>query len=91
MIGSQAYPKLLDESLSSGGRRWIDVGDSPFSRAATYKAIKLGLFDSVIVQFPGSKRRRRFIDALSINRYFEKLMKEQKRAVVTEMNTRPIS
>jgi hypothetical protein len=76
----KSFPKLLDESLPSGGRRWIDIEDSPFSRAATYKAIHLGWFDSVVVQFPGSKRKRRFIDALSINRYFESLMAEQKQA-----------
>jgi hypothetical protein len=30
------------------------------------------------MQFPGSKRERRFIDSESIDRYFEKLMLEQK-------------
>ncbi len=40
--------------------------------------IKLGLWDSVVVQFPGSRRKRRFIDALSIDRHFERLMNEQK-------------
>jgi hypothetical protein len=71
-------PKLLNESLSTGSRRWIDMKDSPLSRVATYEAIRLGWFDSVVVTFPGSKRKRRFLDAASINRYFESLMEEQK-------------
>jgi hypothetical protein len=71
-------PKLLNENLPTGGRRWIDMKDSPLSRVATYEAIRLGWFDSVVVTFPGSRRKRRFLDALSINRYFESLMEEQK-------------
>jgi hypothetical protein len=69
---------LLAEQTPSGGRRWISVEESPLSRAATYKAISLGLWDSVVLQFPGSKRKRRFIDAMSIDRHFEQLMAEQK-------------
>jgi hypothetical protein len=71
---------LLAESLPSGELRWLPIKHSPFSRATTYKAIELGWFDSVVVQFPGSKRKRRFLDVLSINRHFEKLMEEQKQA-----------
>jgi hypothetical protein len=78
MAHSQSYPKILVETTPSGGRRWIDVGESPFSRAATYKALELGLFEPVVIQFPGSKRKRRFLDSLSIDRYFESLMAEQK-------------
>ncbi len=77
-MGSLPYPKLLGEVTPTGGRRWIPVEESPLSRAATYKALSLGFWDSVILQFPGSKRTRRFIDALSIDRHFEKLMAEQK-------------
>lgn len=73
-------PRLIDETLTTGGRRWIDIEDSPLSRASTYEAIRLGWFDSVVVQFPGSKRKRRFLDALSINRYFEELLAAQKAA-----------
>jgi len=69
---------LLTERTPSGGRRWIDVKEMPLSRAATYKGLELGWFDSVVVVFPGSRRRRRFIDSLSVDRYFEKLMAEQK-------------
>lgn len=77
---SLSYPKILGEVTPTGGRRWIPVEASPVSRAATYKALKLGWWDSVILQFPGSKRTRRFIDALSIDRHFEQLMAEQKAA-----------
>jgi hypothetical protein len=73
-------PMLLNEALPMGGRRWIDVKDSPLSRAATYEAIRLGWFDSVIVTFPGSRRKRRFLDAASIDRHFESLLAEQKQA-----------
>jgi hypothetical protein len=45
---------------------------------ATYRAIALGWFDSVVIKFPGSNRERRFIDSESIDRHFEKLMAEQK-------------
>ena len=81
MARSQSYLNgLAFETTPSGGLRWLGVEASPLSRAATYKAIKLGYFDSVVVQFPGSKRKRRFIDSLSIDRYFEALMAEQKAA-----------
>ena len=79
-------PKLLNETLPTGGRRWIDMKDSPLSRVATYEAIRLGWFDSVVVQFPGSKRKRRFIDASSINRYFESLMAEQQATKAEEQS-----
>jgi hypothetical protein len=69
-------PKLLLE-VSPSGQRWIDVKDSPLSRSATYRALAAGWFDSVVIQFPGSQRKRRFIDRLSIDRYFERLMCEQ--------------
>jgi hypothetical protein len=69
---------LLAERTPTGASRWVAVEDMPLSRAAVYQALKLGWFDSVVVQFPGSKRKRRFIDALSIDRYFESLMAEQK-------------
>jgi hypothetical protein len=75
---------LLSERLPSGAKRWLDVEEMPLSRAAVYQALKLGWFDSVVVQFPGSQRKRRFIDALSVDRYFERLMAEQKKAKVTE-------
>lgn len=71
---------LLAEYLPSGELRWLDIKHSPLGRTATYKAIQLGWFDSVVVQFPGSKRKRRFLDVSSINRYFESLMEEQKKA-----------
>jgi len=77
-MSSLSFPKLLNEIAPTGGRRWIAIKDSPLSRAATYKAISMGLWDSVIVQFPNSKRKRRFIDVLSIDRHFEQLMAEQK-------------
>jgi hypothetical protein len=78
-MNQQSYLNgIAAERTPSGGLRWIDLGGSPLSRAATYKAIKLGLFDSVVVQFPGSRRKRRFLDRLSIDRYFEQLMAEQK-------------
>ncbi len=73
-----SFPKLLNEVAPTGARRWIPVEDSPVSRASTYRALKLGLWDSVVLQFPGSKRKRRFIDSMSIDRYFEQLMAEQK-------------
>jgi hypothetical protein len=75
---SLLYPQILSEATPTGGRRWIPVEQSPLSRAATYKALKLGFWDSVLLQFPGSKRKRRFLDAMSIDRHFEKLMAEQK-------------
>jgi hypothetical protein len=77
-MGSLPYPKILGEATPTGGRRWIPVEESPLSRAATYKALSLGFWDSVVLQFPGSKRKRRFIDALSIDRHFESLMAAQK-------------
>jgi hypothetical protein len=76
-MSSLSYSKDLSEVSLTGQRRWIPIKDSPLSRAATYEAIALGWWDSIIVQFPGSKRKRRFIDALSIDRHFEKLMLAQ--------------
>jgi hypothetical protein len=71
-------PKLLLEALPSGERRWIDVKDMPIARSTTYRALAAGWFDSVTIQFPGSRRKRRFIDRLSVDRWLEGLMNEQK-------------
>ena len=79
-MSSLPYPKLLNDVSPAGQRRWIPIKDSPLSRAATYEAIALGWWDSIVVQFPGSKRKRRFIDAFSIDRHFERLMLVQRQA-----------
>ena len=71
-------PDLLNERTATGKRRWLPIKESPLSRAATYEAIKLGWWTSVVVRFPGSRRERRFLDSESIDRHFEKLMSEQK-------------
>jgi hypothetical protein len=73
-------PNLLREALPSGERRWIDVKDMPIARSTTYRALREGWFDSVTIQFPGSRRKRRFIDRLSVDRWLERLMAEQKLA-----------
>jgi len=71
-------PDLLNERTATGKQRWLAIKESPFSRAATYEAIRLGWFESVVLKFPGSKRERRFIDSESIDRHFRKLLEEQK-------------
>jgi hypothetical protein len=70
--------ELTNERTATGKRRWIPISESPLSRAATYQAIKLGWWTSVVMRFPGSKRERRFIDSESIDRHMEKLISEQK-------------
>jgi hypothetical protein len=70
-------PDLTNERTATGKTRWIPISESPLSRAATYKALELGWWTSVVMRFPGSKRERRFIDSESIDRYFQKLMLEQ--------------
>jgi hypothetical protein len=79
-MSSLSYQNLPNEVSPVGQRRWIPIKDSPLSRAATYEAIALGWWDSSIVQFPGSKMKRRFIDALSIDRHFENLLVAQQQA-----------
>ena len=69
---------ITKERTAAGRKRWIDVAESPLGRAATYQALKLGWWDSVLVKFPGSGRSRRFIDSESIDRHLAKLMLEQK-------------
>src|ERR1700722_12099810 len=70
-------PDLTNERTATGKSRWIPISESPLSRASTYEAIRLGWWTSVVVRFPGSRRERRFIDAESIDRHFERLMLEQ--------------
>jgi hypothetical protein len=77
---SKHPPAFLTDRCATGALRWIPVTQSPLARTATYEALKLGWWDSVLVRFPNSKRARRFIDALSIDRHFERLMAEQKAA-----------
>jgi len=82
-------PNLLHEVTPSGNRRWLDCHETPLSRTSTYQMLRLGLWDSVVLQLPGSRRKRRFIDSLSIDRYFEKLMAEQKQASKAKENGAP--
>jgi hypothetical protein len=70
-------PNLTNERTATGRKRWLPISESPLSRAATYKMIKLGWWTSVVLKFPGSNRERRFIDSDSIDRHFEKLLREQ--------------
>jgi hypothetical protein len=72
------HPELLLEVSRSGQPRWIDVKDLPIARSTTYRALAEGWFDSVVIQFPGSRRKRRLIDRLSFDRWLERLMAEQK-------------
>jgi len=80
----RARMDFLRERGKSGRRRWLDVGDSPFSRATTYRLFKEGLVASVVVTMPGSRRSRRLIDGDSLDRFLEGLMSEQQTAKQTQ-------
>jgi hypothetical protein len=71
---------VLRERAKTGRPRWILVEECPFSRAYVYDLINRGLIGSVAVSFPGSRRKRRLIDADSLDRFLEGLMNEQKSA-----------
>jgi hypothetical protein len=71
---------VLRERAKTGRPRWISVEECPFSRAYVYDLINRGLIGSVAVSLPGSRRKRRLIDADSLDRFLENLMTEQKSA-----------
>ena len=72
--------QLLSEKSRSGRRRWLQVGEMPFSKAITYKLIEAGLISSAVVTWPGSRRGRRLIDGDSLDSYLESLTAKQARA-----------
>jgi hypothetical protein len=57
--------------------RWLDVDDVPLGRAVVYKMIRSGQLQSVLVNWPGSKRGRRLIDGDSLDAYLEELAAKQ--------------
>jgi hypothetical protein len=62
---------------SPNKQRWINVGDSPFSRAFTYRLISQGDIVSVLLRSPGARRGRRLIDGDSLDLFLENLAKQQ--------------
>ena len=69
--------QLLSEINWSGRRRWLQVGEMPFSRAIIYKLIDAELISSFVVTWPGSRRGRRLIDGDSLDSYLESLTAKQ--------------
>jgi hypothetical protein len=68
---------MLNERGRAGRMRWIDVDDVPLGRAVVYKMIRSGQLQSVLVNWPGSKRGRRLIDGDSLDAYLEELSAKQ--------------
>jgi len=86
-VGANAVVDLvLRERARSGRPRWISVEECPFSRAYVYDLINRGLIGSVAVCLPGSRRKRRLIDADSLDRFLERLMSEQQSAANAEVS-----
>ena len=69
--------KMLNERGRAGRMRWLDVDDVPLGRAVVYKMIRSGQLQSVLVNWPGSKRGRRLIDGDSLDSYLEDLAAKQ--------------
>jgi hypothetical protein len=69
--------QLLSELSRSGRRRWLQVDETPFSRAINLQAYKRWVNLKRSRHLAGSRRDRRLIDGDSLDSYLESLTAKQ--------------